>query len=211
MDEISIRKFVSVGTAAKVFGVTPRTIRRWCDEGIVKFIITPSKQRRIDTSIRKVGKKEIESSRKTSGETPIFKKDICYCRVSTSKQKDDLERQVSFMVDKFPGYTIYKDIGSGLNFKRRSFLSLLEQAEQGLLQSVTITSKDRLCRFGFELVEWIFARNDVKLVVLNKEDSTPEQELTRDILTIMQVFNSRWNGKRRYSIKHDNQDQEIQA
>lgn len=180
-------RYVSVGQASKHFGVSSHTIRRWCDNKNVGFITTVSNQRRIDI----LSRKDTISPSKDSG---IFKKDICYCRVSTSKQKDDLERQVDFMVNKFPGCTIIKDIGSGLNFKRKGLLSILEQCKKGLVQSVTITSKDRLCRFGFELLEWIFKQENVELVVLHKE------ELTRDILSIMQVFNSRWNGKRRYKV-----------
>src|ERR1019366_4658459 len=192
-----INRFVSVGTAASSFGVSTKTIRRWCDNGKSSYIWTPSNQRRIDITSKKVGKEKVGIVRNPD---PIFKKDVCYCRVSSAKQKDDLERQIAFMVDKFPGFSIYKDIGSGLNFKRRSLLLLLEQTEKGLIRSVTISSKDRLCRFAFELLEWIFKRNDVKLVVLDKEDTTPEQELTRDILAIMQVFSCRWNGKRRYKV-----------
>lgn len=199
-----INQFVSVGTAAKSFGVSTKTIRRWCNDGKICFIWTPTNQRRIDITSKKVGKQK-----DTNGKPDInFKKDVCYCRVSTAKQKDDLERQINFMADKFPGFSIYKDIGSGLNFKRKSLLLLLEQTEKGLIRSVTISSKDRLCRFAYELLEWIFKRNNVKLVVLDKEDTTPEQELTRDILAIMQVFSCRWNGKRRYKVIEEKRDSE---
>lgn len=182
------KQYVSVGEASKHFGVSTDTIRRWCNRNTIQYITTKTNHRRIN----------LLSNRHVQNE--CFKKNICYCRVSTTKQRDDLERQINFMVDKFPGYTIIKDVGSGLNFKRKGLLSILEQCKKGLVQSVTITSKDRLCRFGFELLEWFFKQENVQLVVLHKEDITPEQELTRDILSIMQVFNARWNGKRRYKV-----------
>lgn len=207
MKNESNKQFVSVGEASEIFGVSAKTIRRWCDNQNVKHIITPTGQRRIDINSKSIRN---STNRKDNPEEScnIFKKDICYCRVSTYKQKDDLERQISYMVNKFPGCTIIKDIGSGINFKRKGLLSILEQAEKGYLRSLTVTSKDRLCRFGFELIEWFLRRNNVEILVLNKEDSSPEQELTRDILTIMQVFNSRWNGKRRYSLIKNNEMQE---
>ena len=199
-----IKRFVSVGNAAKVFGVSTKTIRRWCDNENVRFITNPSGQRRIDVIS---GKNRADVNREVTEQKEefVFKKDICYCRVSSSKQKDDFERQISYMVDKHPGCTIVRDIGSGINFKRKGLLSILEQSQKGLIRTVTVSSKDRLCRFGFELIEWILKQNGVEIVVLHQEDSTPEQELTRDILTIMQVFNSRWNGKRRYNLVRNNE------
>jgi len=105
------------------------------------------------------------------------------------------------MVGKFPGYTIIKDIGSGLNFKRKGFLSLLELIEGGNVQSLVVASKDRLARFGFDLVEWICNRYKVELVVLDRnEDKSPEQELVQDVLSVIQVFNCKWNGRRRYTL-----------
>ena len=67
------------------------------------------------------------------------------------------------------------------------------------LDTVVIFSKDRLCRFGFELIEWQFLQNNTKILVLDKENKTPEQEFTEDILAILQVFACRWNGKRKYT------------
>lgn len=199
-----LNRFVSVGNAAKAFGVSTKTVRRWCDNQNVRYITNPSGQRRVDVLSGKTGKNASGEAIEQKEEI-IFRKDICYCRVSSAKQKDDLERQISYMVDKYPRCTIVRDIGSGINFKRKGLLSILEQSQKGLVRSVTVSSKDRLCRFGFELIEWILKQNQVELLVLNKEDSTPEQELTRDILAIMQVFNSRWNGKRRYNLVTNNE------
>jgi len=110
------------------------------------------------------------------------------------------------MLDKYPDYTLIKDIGSGLNYKRRGLLTLLDLSNKGLVEEVVVWSRDRLCRFGFELIEWLFTQNSTKLVVLDRTKKVPEQEFTEDILAILQVFACRWNSKRRYTIDKDKKD-----
>ncbi|MCP4115886.1 MAG: IS607 family transposase, partial [Desulfobacteraceae bacterium] len=123
---------------------------------------------------------------------------ICYCRVSSYKQKDDLNRQVDLMREKYPDAKVIKDIGSGLNFKRKGLKAILEQAIKGDSVNLYIAHKDRLCRFGFDLIEWILKRNNGKIVVLNEIDLSPEQELTQDLLSILHVFSCRMHGLRSY-------------
>ena len=101
------------------------------------------------------------------------------------------------MLDQYPGHTVISDIGSGLKFKRKGLLSLLELCERGLVQEVVVASKDRLCRFGFDLVAWFFERQGVRLLVLEQDDKSPEAELAEDVLSVVQVFSCRWNGRRR--------------
>jgi putative resolvase len=177
--------------ASKHFGVHPSTLRRWADNGLVEFKRTAGNQRiyNIDSKSNEL----LSESNKTS---------YIYVRVSSSKQKDDLERQSKFLQDKFPTYTVIKDIGSGLNFKRRGLLKLLELSNKGLVQTVVVASKDRLCRFGFDLLKLQFEQSNVKLVVLDTIDKSPEDEFTEDILAILQVFACRWNGKRKYLVKN---------
>ncbi len=180
---------VSVSKAAKHFGVHPSTIREWVDNEKLIAFRTPTGQRRIKlaTFSDKVDKNEQYRA--------------IYCRVSSSKQKDDLERQISFMQEKFPNYKVFKDIGSGINFKRKGLLSLLDQCLQGVVKEVVVSSRDRLCRFAFELVQWLLEREGVKLTVLEQGDESPESELSNDVLSIIQVFCCRRNGKRRYGNK----------
>ena len=125
--------------------------------------------------------------------------------VSSHKQKDDLGRQKQYMQERFPEHIVLSDVGSGLNFKRKNFLFILEQAGIGNVKEVVVAHRDRLCRFGFELVEWFFSKNDVKLVVLNDSKSSPQQELVEDLLSIITVFSCRVHGLRKYSnqIKED--------
>lgn len=185
-------RFVSVGEASEIYGVTINTIRRWCDNGSVESKRTPGNQRVVFVSSKNV----FTSSEKT-------KTDYIYVRVSSPKQKPDMERQLSFLQSKYPGCTVIKDIGSGLNYKRKGLLRLLEKSNNGEVRQVTVFSKDRLCRFGFELLQWLFLQNGTKLVVHEQSDKSPEEEFSEDILAILQVFACRWNGKRKYRIKDE--------
>jgi excisionase family DNA binding protein len=173
---------LSVSKAAKMFGVHCKTIREWADNGKLKHIRTPTGQRRIILE----------------EENQEVKKRIIYCRVSSPKQKDDLERQIQYLKTLYPGYEIVKDVGSGINFQRKGLLSLLDLCLRGMVSEVVVASKDRLCRFAFELLEWLFQREKVKLTILEQNDLSPEQELSNDVLSIIQVFRCRRNGKRRY-------------
>jgi predicted site-specific integrase-resolvase len=123
---------------------------------------------------------------------------ICYCRVSSYKQKDDLERQVKFMQERYPDAEIVRDIGSGLNFKRKGLRAVLERAIRGDCITLCVAHKDRLCRFGFDLIEWIIGRSGGRIVVFDKTVLSPESELTRDLLHILHVFSCRMHGLRNY-------------
>ncbi len=96
---------------------------------------------------------ELEEKKEVSNEKQRRK--ICYCRVSTRSQKEDLERQVQFFQGEYPGYEIIKDIGSGLNSKRKGFNSILDSGIKGDLEEVVVTHRDRFCRFDFDIFERI--------------------------------------------------------
>jgi len=189
-------RWISSKKACEFYGVTGNTLRRWADSGSVEFKRTPGNQRTYFVS-----SDGIFTVPKDSRENYL------YVRVSSQKQKDDMERQISFLSSKYPGHIIVKDIASGLNYKRKGLLGLLEKSNAGKVNEIVVFSKDRLCRFGFELLEWSFLQNNTKLVVHEQSDESPEQEFDEDILAILQVFACRWNGKRRYRI---NKKQEVQ-
>jgi len=183
--------FIPSRKAVKYLGVCANTLRKWADEDKIKYIRNPAGQRLYDVS-------SIEQSSETC-------KSYCYCRVSSHKQKDDLERQKEFMRKHYPNYEIISDIGSGINFKRKQFLWLLEQTSIGNVKEVVVAHRDRLSRFGFELIEWFFSKHNVKLVVLDKCESSPQTELVTDLLSIITVFSCRIHGLRKYTntIKED--------
>lgn len=182
--------------ACCLLGVHPNTLRRWADQGKIEFKRTAGDQRiyKIDTVVH-------ES--KHGGP-----REFIYARVSSYKQRNDLERQKRMLLVGKPRNTeVISDIASGLNFKRPGLLRLLEKCIKGEVKRVVVASKDRLCRFGFDLLLWFFKQYSVELVVQDQIDKTPEQEFTEDILAILQVFSCRWNGKRRYTINQCKKNQ----
>jgi predicted site-specific integrase-resolvase len=190
--------------AATRLGISKFTLRKWATDGTIKYSWTPTHQRifsvqDIDDAIGKVQQKR----------TTI----ISYCRVSSSKQRDDLVRQKQFLASNIPNkYSRSKlvqisDIGSGLNFKRPGLLHLLEQVQQGNISAIIVASKDRLCRFGYELIEWMCSQHDTTIVVLNNQNTTPESELGEDLMAIVQVYCCRWNGRRRYKSRDSQSSQ----
>jgi predicted site-specific integrase-resolvase len=119
-----------------------------------------------------------------------------------------LETQVEFFRTRYPDYEIIKDLGSGINFKRKGFLSILDSAVKGDISEVVVTHKDRLCRFGFELIERIITEHSKgKIVVLDKKETSPEKELVDDLLSIVTVFSSRLYGLRSHTVKKKIKDE----
>lgn len=174
-----------------MLGVHPQTLRVWAREGRINYIRTEGNQRRYD----------VDSYIGLSKPTIT----LCYCRVSSKKQSAELERQVAFMRERYPDAEVVTDVASGLNFKRKGLLSILERVHQGDKLRVVVAYRDHLARFGTELIETLLERNGGELVVLNQRDLSPEEELTTDLLAILTVFGVRVNGLRRYreEIKED--------
>jgi predicted site-specific integrase-resolvase len=191
-------KFVKSNEATQSLGVSEQTLRRWADTGKIQFIKTPSGHRLY--SVQEYIQKQQPTQFNNSG------KQICYCRVSSKKQEDDLQRQINSMQTKYPHHEIVSDIGSGINFKRKGLRTILEQSSKGNVKEVVVSYKDRLCRFAFELVEWLLSKDGVKLVVLYEgmegmEGQSNNTELAEDLLSIINVFNCKVNEKRKYNKK----------
>lgn len=143
------------------------------------------------------------------------KKVIAYYRVSTNSQKKEMLNQrktiESFSISKGIVIDEYlSDIGSGMNFKRKNFLKIVDMIENGEISKLIVTYKDRLTRFAFDLIEERCKTNNVELIVINIESTSPQQELVEDLMTIIHVFSCRLYGLRKYKnkIKKD-LDQEI--
>ena len=187
--------YITTKEAKEISKVTVKTLRLWDKEGKIRTIRTSS-------NIRRYNIKDIQNiiSNSDPDET---KEKICYCRVSSRKQMDDLDRQKDFFRNKFPTHILVTDVGSGINWKRKGLTTILDKAMHGDISEVVVAHRDRLCRFAFELLEWIFERNGVKLVVLNEEkDHSSDKDLTDDILSIIHVYSCRKMGKRRYKNKN---------
>lgn len=185
-------KYVTPREASQRLGVAISTLRRWDKEGKIQTIRTPGGQRRFCIE-------EYEEAQK-----PI----VLYARVSSNSQKDELTRQVKFLQSKYPEGELVKEIGSGLNFKRRKLLSILERIYKGDISMLVVADNDRLVRFGFPLIEWLCQQGECQLVVLNERKLSPEQELVEDIRAILHCFSSRLYGLRKDRIQVQKQIQE---
>ena len=178
--------WVKGAEAAKQLNLCQTTLRKMANDGRINTIWINGKRRY-----------DIQSFLK---EQNVGKK-VCYARVSSAKQRDDLERQKEYLQSIYPNHEIITDIGSGINFKRKNFKALLEQVLQGDVGEIVVAHKDRLCRFGFDLVEWLCSKFNTKIVVLDNTKYSPNEELTKDLLSIITVFSNRIKGLRKYGSK----------
>jgi predicted site-specific integrase-resolvase len=147
--------YVPLRKAVKFLGLHPNTLRKYADQGKIKSIKNEAGQRLYD----------VESYQRGATKSSI----VCYCRVSSVKQRDDLERQVEFMRERYPNAEIIKDVGSGLNFKRKGLQSLLVRLMRGDKLTIVVA-----CRFGFELFEFMAEQNGGSVVVFDQSVHCPE-------------------------------------
>ena len=188
--------FVKPKEVQETLGIQASTLRSWADQGKIRFIRTPYGQRLYD-------RHDLLSLLNVPLSSPsVQKQKYCYCRVSSSKQMDDLERQISFFRQEFPDHILVSDVASGINWKRKGLQTLLERSLSGNISEVVVAHRDRLCRFAFELLEFIFRLHDTRLIVLDQEtNQSSDRELADDILSIVHVYSCRSMGKRRYKNK----------
>lgn len=184
-------KDYSASQAAAMLGYNVDSLRHLADAGKIGVIRTPGGQRRYDVETFIKGATQTESA---SDALPT----VCYCRVSSRKQRADLERQVNFMRELYPTAESLRDIGSGRNSKRKGFSPLVDRCLDGDKFQLVIAHRDRLCRFGIELIQHMVERNGGELVVLNPTVHSPTDELTADLLNILHGFSCRLHGLRRY-------------
>lgn len=183
---------------AELAEVTVKTLHRWDKSGKLPAKRTLSNQRYYtldDLAVAKGLQPE-----------PSNRKNIIYCRVSSAKQKNELENQRAAMESFFlaQGIVIHEvicEVGGGLNFKRKDFLRMIFDAIDGKVGLIGVAHKDRLCRFAFELIETLLSRNGCKILVANQASLSPTQELVEDMLAIVHCFSCRIYGSRTYGNK----------
>ena len=121
------------------------------------------------------------------------KKQVVYSRVSSANQKNDLKNQIE-AIEQFSiakGIEVaewLEDIGSGLNYSRKNFLRLMDMVERGEVATIIIAHKDRLIRFGFEYFERFCLQHGTKILIMNTQSLSPEEEMTKDLLSIVHCF-----------------------
>lgn len=191
----------SVGEFAKLINKSVRTLQRWDTQNILKANRTTT-DRRYYTEQQLQQYKGLCSNENSCN--------IAYCRVSSRGQIDDLKNQREY-ISTFSlnaGISIdewYIDIGSGLNFKRKNFNKLINLVEHGKIKTIIIAHKDRLVRFGYEWFEQFCVNHGVKILLINNDKLSPEQELVQDLISVIHVFSCRIYGLRKYkkTIKED--------
>jgi len=186
---------MSIGDAAKELGVSVITLRRWADSGKIRSERSPSGQRRFFlTDIKRITPRELGSldDRIT----------INYARVSSYDQKEDLIRQAQ-VLEAFSAangwqYETIQDLGSGLNYNKKGLQKLMRRIMRGDVGRLVLTHKDRLLRFGSELVFAICEEFETEVVIINKssEELSFEQELVTDMIELITVFSARLYGSR---------------
>lgn len=199
-------RFCTYKKLKKEFNVSPTTLKTWAVNGQIDYRIIENKDRRTWLyDADSIGRITNDGEEKETEET---KKQIriAYARVSSSKQKEDLKRQVEFLKERFPYHEIYQDIGSGLNYNRPKFSKMVELICQGHVTEVAVAYKDRLLRFGWELFEQICIQHQVKLVVLYQKSDTEERELQDDLMSVITFFTARYHGKRSYKKRHNTEN-----
>lgn len=181
---------VSIGVVADLFGVSTQTIRNWCKEGMFEVYKTRGGHRRF-----RIEEFNREEARKT----------VIYSRVSSHEQKEDMKRQTEELKayceeQKIENYEILEDIGSGINYKKKGLKKLLCLAIQGKIERIVISFKDRLVRFGSEILSLLFSLKGIELVVLHdKSEKSFEEQLVEDVLSIMTVYCSKIYGRRSHT------------
>lgn len=193
-----MNKFLSIQDAAKHLGVSPQTLRRWER----KKKITPS--HRTQGGQRRYAVSQLQPFDHSSkiSDRPT----VAYARVSSHDQKEDLQRQ-AYMLETYcsaKGWTfsVVKDLGSGMNYNKRGLKQLLEQIMNGQIGRLVLTHKDRLLRFGAELVFSLCAAKNIEVVIINQGDEPSfEEELAKDVLEIITVFSARLYGARSHKNK----------
>lgn len=186
-------KYYSIHEFSKLIGRTPQTLRNWDNSGKLKPNHTGANGYRYYSheQLREV----LQMKDDTKGKLVIG-----YCRVSSNKQKDDLQRQIDnmkFYLDNLDKpYEIISDIGSGINYSKKGLRELIKRITAGQAEKIVVLYKDRLLHFGYELVEYIAHLYGCEIEVIDNTEKTEEQELVEDLIQILTVFSCRLQGKR---------------
>lgn len=192
-------KYYSIGEFANKIGKTVQTLRNWDKNGTLK----PSHITSGGT--RYYSQEQLNHFLGLKSKTNIDKKIIGYCRVSSHKQKDDLERQIenvrAYMYAKGYQFEIISDIGSGINYNKKGLNQLIDMITNSEVDKIVVLYKDRLIRFGYELIENICEKYGTTIEVIDNTEKTEEQELVEDLIQIVTVFSCRLQGKKANQAK----------
>lgn len=184
------QKFYSIHSVSKMLGVTPQTLRNWERNGT----LIPC--RKSGNGYRYYSEEQITNLMQDKKSNKIV---IGYCRVSSKKQKDDLERQVEsvkqYLLNNGEPFRIIEDIGSGINYNKNGLIELIRLINSNQVKKVVILYKDRLLRFGFDLIKNFAKLHCCQIEIIDQTPKTEQQELVEDLVQIITVFSCELNGK----------------
>ena len=190
-------KYYSIREFSKILGVSAQTLRNWDHNGKLHPHHTTASGYRYysDEQLNQIINVKPKNNRITIG----------YCRVSSHKQKDDLERQIdsvkTYLIAKGQPFEIISDIGSGIDYKKKGLQELIKRISGNQVERVVVLYKDRLLRFGFELVEYIASLHNCEIEIIDHTEKTEQQELVEDLVQIITVFGCKLQGKRANKAK----------
>lgn len=190
-------KYYPINKFARIIGVTSQTLRNWENSG--KLV----PHHRSDSNYRYYSEEQLQ--RILGEKRDKQKMTIGYCRVSSHKQKDDLDRQVEnmrmYLLAQGNPYEIITDIGSGINYKKSGLQDLIKRICNYEVDKVVVLYKDRLVRFGFELIDYIASLHNCRIEVVEAIEKSEQQELVEDLVQIITVFSCRLQGRRANKAK----------
>ena len=192
-------KYYSIGQFAEAIGKTTKTLRNWDKAGILK----PARVEK--SGYRYYSQEQLNHFLGLKPEKQKQKKIIGYCRVSSPKQKDDLERQMEYvkmyMCAKGYSFEMITDIGSGINYNKKGLNQMLDMVTNSEVEKIVILYKDRLIRFGYELIENLCHKFGTTIEIIDNTEKPEQQELVEDLIQIITVFSCRLQGKRANKAK----------
>lgn len=192
-------KYYAIGEFSKAIGVTEQTLRNWDKTNKLK------PHHVAESGYRYYSQQQLNCYLGFKSVSRLDKKVVGYCRVSSNKQKDDLERQVenvkTYMIAKGYSFDVITDIGSGINYNKKGLNQLVDRIIASEVEKVVILYKDRLLRFGYELMENLCEKYGTTIEIIDNTDKTEEQELVEDLVQIVTVFSCKLQGRRANKAK----------
>ena len=189
---------MSIGKFAKELGVTPEHVRTMHRTGEVIPARISEKGTRYYSEEQL---RELKNNQFSQREEKV----VAYCRVSTKSQKDELEKQVenvkSYMYAKGYSFEVITDIGSSINYKNKGLQELISLIDSNQVAKVVILYKDRLVRFGFELIQLLCELHGVKIEIIDNSEYSTDEELTDDLIQIVTLFANRLYGSKSKETK----------
>ena len=185
-------KYYSINEFSKILGVSAQTLRNWDKNGKLHPHHTSGNGYRYYSH---------EQLNQVMNIKPNLNRIVIgYCRVSSNKQRDELERQIEnmelYLTSQGKPFEIISDIGSGINYKKKGLKEVIKRISQNKVEKVVVLYKDRLLRFGFELVEYIASLYNCDIEIIDNTEKSEEQELVEDLVQIITVFSCQLQGKR---------------